>query len=304
MIKTSYITPLLCLLIAPLLLGIINRVKAYFAGRRGRPLLQAYFDISKLLRKGIVYGKTTSAVFRFAPAAVLAGALLASFLMPWGGISAPASFTGDFILFAYLMGATRFFTVLAALDTGSAFEGMGASREVQLAALGEPTLMLGMLLLAVQTGETSLSEMVRAIQGEGWLNAHASFALLIVAWMILLLTENSRIPVDDPNTHLELTMIHEVMVLDTGGPELGLMTLAASVKLFLFSGLVANLLVPFHPQSPALQIAVFLSGVVITSAAVGVVESVMARLRLVRVPKLLIGSTAMVATALVMKLAS
>ncbi len=299
----SLLLPAFALLLSPLLFGVINRVKAKFAGRRGKPLLQAYFDVAKLLRKGVVYGKTTGPVFRFAPAAVLAAAVLAVLMLPWGDIPAPAAFPGDFVLLAYLLGVTRFFTVLAALDTGSAFEGMGASREVQFAALGEPTLMLGMLLLAVQTGETSISSMMREIHLETWQTSHAALVLLIIAWMILLLTENSRVPVDDPNTHLELTMIHEVMVLDTGGPELGLMTLASSLKLFLFSGLLSNLLIPVRPSSPLLQAALFLGGVFIVVVAVGIVESIMGRLRLVRIPKLLIGSTVLTATALVMKLA-
>jgi formate hydrogenlyase subunit 4 len=298
------ILPLVAVLLSPLLFGVINRIKALFAGRRGRPLLQLYFDIAKLFKKGAVYGRTTGPVFRLAPAAVLASVALAVLMIPWGGIAAPVSFSGDFILLAYLLGVARFFTVIAALDTGSAFEGMGASREVQFAALGEPSLMLGMLLLAVHTGATSVSDMMRAVQLNSWESSHASLVLLIGAWTILLLTENARIPVDDPNTHLELTMIHEVMILDTGGPELGLMTVASSLKLFVFSALLSNLLIPFRPADPALQGALFIGGVFAIVVAVGVVESVMGRLRLIRVPKLLIGSTVLVATALVMKLAS
>ncbi len=296
--------PFTAFLFAPLLFGVINRVKARFAGRRGKPLLQAYFDIGKLFRKGMVYGRTTSFVFRIAPVSVLAASMSVLFFVPWGNLASPLSFNGDFVLAAYLLGVSRFLTVLAALDTGSAFEGMGASREVQFAAFGEPTMLLGMLLLAAYTGETSLSSIMRSIQVDTWQASNAAFVLLVIAWMILLLTENARIPVDDPNTHLELTMIHEVMVLDTGGPELGIMTLVSAIKLFIFSALISNLIIPVRPESPSLQAAVFIGGVLLTAIAVGIVESVMGRMRLIRLPKLLIGSTVMIATALVMKLAS
>jgi formate hydrogenlyase subunit 4 len=296
--------PLAAFLISPFLFGVINRVKAIFAGRSGRPLLQSYFDIAKLFRKGMVYGRTTGPIFRMAPAAVLSAVTLAVFFIPWGNLEGPLSFGGDFLLVAYLLGVARFLTVLAALDTGSAFEGMGASREVQLAAFGEPTFLLGMLLLAVYTGETSLSGIMRSVQLDAWQTSEAAFVLLVIAWMILLLTENARIPVDDPNTHLELTMIHEVMVLDTGGPELGIMTLASSLKLFIFSALISNLIIPVRPAEPGLQAALFLGGVLLTAVLVGAVESIMGRMRLIRLPKLLIGSTVMIATALVMKLAS
>lgn len=140
----------LALVLSPLLLGVINRTKAVFAGRRGAPLLQPYYDLAKLLRKGAVYSRTTTWVFRFGPVVTLAGLIAVVGLVPLGGIKALAAFPGDLILFAYIMGLGRFFTVLAALDTGSAFEGMGASREVQFSALSEPALLLGLGTLAAQ----------------------------------------------------------------------------------------------------------------------------------------------------------
>lgn len=297
------ITIFTALLLSPLLFGVINRIKAMFAGRKGSPLLQTYFDIIKLMRKGMVYGHTTSPVFHLAPAMVLASVLFALLMIPWGPIPAPISFQGDFVLLAYLLGVSRFFTVLGALDTGSSFEGMGASREVQFAAFGEPTFMLGALLLAIHTGETSLSAMVKEIQLDVTNPTTAAIVLLVAAWMILLLTENSRIPVDDPNTHLELTMIHEVMVLDTGGPLLGIVTYASCLKLWIFSVLIANLLVPQLNAGLVAQSFVFLGGVFFIIITVGVVESVMGRIRLKQIPKLLVGSTALVATALIMTLA-
>jgi len=291
------------LVLSPLLLGVINRVKAMFAGRRGVPLLQCYFDMAKLLRKGMVYGETTTLMFQLGPVLVLVSVLLALLIIPWGPINAPFSFAGDFILLAYLLGISRFFTVLSALDTGSSFEGMGASREVLFAALGEPTFMLGALLLAIFTGEMSLSGMVRELQFDA-LNAHAAaVALLVAAWVMLLLTENSRIPVDDPNTHLELTMIHEVMVLDTGGPLFGIVTYAAAIKLWIFSALVANLLVPVFNAGDFAQAGAFIGVVFLIAVGVGVIESIMGRIRLRQIPKVLVGATALVATALIMTLA-
>jgi formate hydrogenlyase subunit 4 len=298
----SWLLPVTAWLLAPLLGGIINRIKANFGGRRGQPLLQGYYDLIKLMRKGTVYSRTTSPVFRLAPALVAAALLLATMMVPWGTVPAPLAFSGDFILLAYLLGMARFATVMAALDTGSSFEGMGASREVQFAALAEPTFFLGMLLLAIQSGQAGLSEIVARIDTAAWQSAPAILFMLVCAWMVLLLAENARIPVDDPNTHLELTMIHEVMILDHGGPDLGLMTYAAALKLWLFSTLLANLIVPLRPAAPWQQMVIVLAGTLLMAVVVGVVESVMARLRLMHIPKLLIGSGVLVGTALIMKL--
>jgi formate hydrogenlyase subunit 4 len=300
----SFLMPLSAWLMAPLLGGIINRIKAFFAGRRGQPLLQGYHDLAKLLQKRPVYSRSTSTVFRMAPALVLSALVLATAMIPWGRLPAPLSFSGDFILLGYLLGMARFAMVLAALDTGSSFEGMGASREVQFAALCEPTFFLGLLLLVIQSGRAGLSDIAAGIGSETWRSAPALLFLLVCAWMVLLLAENARIPVDDPNTHLELTMIHEVMILDHSGPDLGIMLYAASLKLWLFSALLANLVLPWRPHNPWLQMGLFLLAMVLVAGVVGVAESVMARMRLVRVGKLLIGSAALVATALIMKLVS
>ena len=298
----SWTLPLAAWLTAPFLAGVINRIKALFAGRRGQPLLQGYYDLAKLLRKGAVYSRTTSPVLRLAPALILAAMLLATCLIPWGGRRAPLAFSGDFILLAYLLGMVRFATVLAALDTGSSFEGMGASREVQFAALAEPTFFLGMLLLVIQSGRAGLSDMAGAIDLAAWRSAPATLFLLTCAWMVLLLAENARIPVDDPNTHLELTMIHEVMILDVSGPDLGLIQYAAALKLWLFSALITNLSLPLRPENAWLQMGLFAGGTLLVAAVVGVIESVMARLRLLLVPKLLVSSGALIGTAIIMRL--
>jgi formate hydrogenlyase subunit 4 len=298
----SWTLPLAAWMTAPLLSGVINRIKALFAGRRGQPLLQGYYDLAKLLCKGAVYSRTTSAVFRLGPALILTAMLLATCLIPWGGRRAPLAFTGDFILLAYLLGMARFATVMVALDTGSSFEGMGASRELQFAALAEPTFFLGMLLLVIQSGTAGLSDMAGAVDITAWRSAPATLFLLVCAWMVLLLAENARIPVDDPNTHLELTMIHEVMILDSSGPDLGMIQYAAALKLWLFSALITNLTLPMRPENAWLQMALFTGGTLVVAAMVGVIESVMARLRLVLVPKLLISSGALIGTALIMRL--
>ncbi len=300
---TMWIGPLCGLLLAPLLPGVINRVKAVFAGRHGQPILQGYHDLFKLVRKGVVYSETSGGVFRFAPYLTLSAVILALFLMPMSGIRAPLSFQGDFLLLVYLLGIARFAMVLAALDTGSSFEGMGASREVQFSALAEPCLLVGLLFLSAHSGRVGLSDILSRITAGSWQDMPAMLALLGSAWFILLLAENARIPVDDPNTHLELTMIHEVMILDTSGPDFGAMLYAAALKLWIFGALLLNLILPLGPPSPWIQILFFMIGMLVIAAIVGVVESIMARLRLLMVPKLLIGATALVTTALIMKMA-
>ncbi|MCU0916145.1 MAG: NADH-quinone oxidoreductase subunit H [Planctomycetes bacterium] len=294
--------PLAAWILAPLMLGIINRVKAFFAGRRGPSVWQLYYDLFKLLRKASVYSRSTSPVIRVGPAVVLACMILATLLLPWGGLAAPTTFTGDIILLAYLLGLARFATVLAALDTGSSFEGMGASREVQFAALAEPSFFLGMLVLVLHFGFSGLSNMVAGISLETWQTSGVLLILVACSWFVLLLAENCRIPVDDPNTHLELTMIHEVMVLDYGGPDLAYVLYAASLKMWIFAALVVNLLVPMRSLAPWLQAPVFLAGIVLVMVLVGIVESIVARLRLQQVPKILIGSALLSLIALIVRL--
>jgi formate hydrogenlyase subunit 4 len=277
------------LTLPPLLLGIINKTKAAVAGRVGPPLLQAYYDIAKLLRKGSVLSTTTTWIFRASPVVGIATALLASLLVPLGNHAAPVSFTGDLILFAYLFGLARFFTVCAALDTGSAFEGMGGAREVTFSCLAEPALFLGLLVLVKRSASLTLSTMLGdALPGE-WRGAAAPLLLVLVSLFVVLLAENCRIPVDDPNTHLELTMIHEVMVLDHSGPAFGMILYGAALKLFVLGALVVRLGIPFTGD-PWVGWGVFVLGMGILSVIVGVVESVMARLRLRQVPSLLVGA--------------
>src|SRR6266568_4813532 len=237
---------LLAIGLPPLLLGVIAKTKALFAGRVGPPVLQPYYDLIKLFQKGSVFSTTTTWVFRAGPVVGLVTAALAALLIPLSGSIAPVTFPGDLILLAYLLGLGRFFTASAALDTGSAFEGMGAAREVTFACLAEPAFFLGLLVLAKLSGTLHLAGMLGSSLGSHWPTAGASLALLLLSWFIVLLVENSRIPFDDPNTHLELTMIHEVMVLDHSGPALGMILYGAAMKLFVFGALVLGVLVPLR----------------------------------------------------------
>ena len=288
------------LALPPLLLGVIAKTKAAFAGRTGPPVLQPYYDLAKLLRKGSVVSTTTTWVFRAGPVVGVAAPLAASFLVPFGRQPAPVSFAGDLILFAYLFGLARFFLASAALDTGSAFEGMGAAREVSFSCLAEPALFFGLLVVAKISGSLSLSPMLSAPWASGWMTAGAPLVLVVASWFMVLLVENSRIPFDDPNTHLELTMIHEVMVLDHGGPAFGLVLYGAAMKLFVLGALVVSLVIPFSASSPALDWLAFVAGMLLLAVVIGIVESVMARLKLVRVPQLLITACLLSAFGLVL----
>jgi formate hydrogenlyase subunit 4 len=281
---------IMILILPPLMLGVITKTKAAFAGRVGAPLLQPYYDLIKLFRKGSVFSRTTTWVFRAGPVVGVATALLAAALIPIGGRSALVAFDGDFLVLAYLLGLARFFTMAAALDTGSAFEGMGAAREATYACLAEPAFVLGLLALARASGSLSLSTMLGSSMQLAWTRAGASFVLVAVALFIVLLAENSRIPVDDPNTHLELTMIHEVMVLDHGGPALGLILYGASVKLFVFAAVIARLIVPLGSGPAWAMWGIAVAAVLAIAIVIGVVESTMARLRLTHIPSLLVAA--------------
>lgn len=283
-------TVALAFVLPPLLLGTINKTKALFAGRSGPPLLQPYYDLVKLLRKETVFSTTATWIFLTGPAAGLAAAVLAVLMIPLPGGGAAISFVGDFLVLTLLLGLGRFFTALAALDTGSAFEGMGAAREMTFACLAEPALLLGFLVLARLSGSLQLSCMLGGSLAAHWTSAGATLALVLLSWFIVLLAENSRLPFDDPNTHLELTMIHEVMVLDHSGPALGMIGYAASLKLFVFAALIVRLAAPLHSGQPWLDGAVFTAGLLGVAVSVGVVESVMARLRMPQSPILLLAA--------------
>ncbi len=291
------------LLLAPILPGIINKVKAFFAGKKGPPVLQLYFDVFKLLRKSATYSQTSTAVTRLAPFVIFFSTLAAGLLVPVFLRSAICSFSGDVILMAYLLGIGRFFMVIAALDRGSAFEGMGASREVLYSALAEPAFFCGLLVLVNETGSLSVSDIFSGLSFDLWRQNPAIMLLIAVSWMIVLLTENARIPVDDPNTHLELTMIHEVMILDYSSKDLALIEYASAYKLWLFSSLLSGLIINAGDLPAMAHVPAFILGMLFVTVVIGVVESTIARLRLIHVPKFIVGSGALAIIALILKIA-
>lgn len=290
----------LVLAMPPLILGVIGKTKAAFAGRAGAPFLQPYYDLSRLMRKGVVLSDTATWIFRAGPVITLAATLFAALLVPLGKHPAPISFEGDMILFAYLFALGRFFTTVAALDTGSAFEGMGAAREVTFSCLAEPTLFFALITLTRLSGTMSLTPMLHHVTLSTWMATGASLLLMLAGLFVVLLAENCRIPFDDPNTHLELTMIHEVMVLDHSGPYFGCILYGAALKLYLFGALFVNIAVPFSLGNAFLDWGIFACAMLALAVAIGVVESVMARLRLIRVPQLLVAAMILTAFSLVL----
>jgi Formate hydrogenlyase subunit 4 len=288
------------LLLCPLLPGIINRVKAKAGGRRGPPLLQRYYDIFKLARKDLVYSETATWLFRACPVAVLGAGLAAACLTPMGGGAALISFHGDFLIWAGAFTLARAVMVLAALDVGSSFEGMGGSREAWFAVLAEPALFLAMATLAVISGDLSLSGFFLSLTPEVTAKYFMAMLFAGIALLLVALAENSRIPVDDPATHLELTMIHEVMVLDHSGPDLALIEYGSALKLWVMGALAVGTMVPVGIGSAWLDGTVFLGGMAVYAVVIGCVESGMARLRLVRVPQFLVGAAVLSAIALIL----
>lgn len=290
----------LALLMPPLLIGVINRVKARLAGRQGAPFLQPYYELARLWRKGTVFSRTTSWVFRAGPLVTLSATAVAALLVPFGGHSSPIAFGGDLLLFAYLFGLARFFTTIAALDTGSAFEGMGAAREVTFGCLTEPVLFLVLVALARESGSLSLNDILSHASGKMWPGDAAALLLMVAALFILLLAENCRIPFDDPTTHLELTMIHEVMVLDHSGPAFGAILYGAALKLFILGALALHVALPFGASDGLAGWGIFICCMLLLAVGVGIVESVMARLRLLQAPRLLIAAASLAAFALLL----
>ena len=270
----------LWLLLAPLLPGIVNKVKAWVAGRRGPPVLQLYYDLARLWRKGVVLSTLASPGFLAAPAVGWVAVVGAAVLLPLGPAGATLGFRGDVLLLIYLLALARFCTVWAALETGSAFEGMGSVREVSYAVLTEAAILAAVLSLCVHNRGLALAEILAPSAGAG-------ATLLAAGLFTVLLAENCRVPFDDPNTHLELTMIHEAMILDHSGPPLAAILHGASVKLLLFSVLLVQAVLPIGAFAPLAGIGVLVGGVLVTTVGVGLVESLLARFAFKQVPFLL-----------------
>ncbi len=275
---------LLALLLLPIvMLGLVNRVKSIWAGRRGPRVLQPWHDMRRLLRKRPVYSSVSTEIFRLGPVVAVATGLVAGMLAPLLGAASPLAFANDFVVFAYVLALGRVFLMLAALDVGSAFEGMGAAREATYGALIEPALFLILGTLVMATGGASFAALLT--WGDLGPFALAIKALCFVALMVLLQIEAARIPVDDPMTHLELTMIHEVMVLDHSGPDLAMLQYAAGLKLTICAALIATLCNPVSwATQPWLAAGVALGLTLAVAVLVGTIESLIARLRMRTIP--------------------
>ncbi|MDE2484178.1 MAG: NADH-quinone oxidoreductase subunit H [candidate division NC10 bacterium] len=290
---------------APLLVGLVRRVKARLQGRRGAGVLQPYADLRKLLAKEAVVSETTSWIFRFTPYLLAATMLLSALLVPLLTTHTPLGFLGNIIVLMYLFLLGTFFLALAGLDAGSAFGGMGSSREMAVAALAEPTVMIAIFAIALRAGNTGLDEIVRRGASDSLLLLTPGHLLAFMAFFIVALAETGRLPVDNPATHLELTMIHEAMVLEYSGRHLMLIEWAAGMKLLIFLALLSNLFLPWGVAltvTPfALAVAFVALIVKVGALAVGVaaLETAVAKLRLFRLPALLSGSFALALLAVI-----
>jgi len=259
------------------LVGLVNRSKSWWAGRKGPRLLQSAYDLWRLLGKRPIISTVASPLFRMSAYVVLVCGLAAASMVPMLGQFAPVQFSHDFIVVAYTLGLARIALMISAMDVGSAFEGMGAAREASFSTYAEPALFLLIGAAGAATGMTSFADLI------GHLHSTPYFPVivlpLVLALLILLQTEAARVPVDDPLTHLELTMIHEVMILDHSGPELAAMQYAAALKMTLYAGLIAALINPVDPQvAPVAAIGVSLGLMLLVALLVGCIESLTARL--------------------------
>jgi len=284
---------LLVLLLAPLFTGFVRKVKARLLRRRGPPLTQPYFDLIRLMRKDVVLADSASWLFRVTPYLVFAVTWVAASLIPTFRTGLLFSWSADLIAIAALIGSGRFFLALAGMDVGTSFGGIGSSREVMIATLAEPALIMIVFTLALIAGSTQLST-IADIMLSGGMGLRVSLGMALIALLIVAIAENGRIPVDNPATHLELTMVHEAMVLEYSGRHLALIELAASVKLLLYISLIACVFVPWGLAPAGAPLHVHLIGVPVYAAklAVGgvllaVFETMVAKMRVFRVPEFL-----------------
>lgn len=257
--------------------GIIIRTKSIASGRKGPGILQPVKDVIRLFKKGAVYSKTTSFVFQVAPSIYFASVIMAIMVIPLGEYKGIISFEGDFVFFAYVLGVGKFFSIISALDTGSSFEGMGASREALFSMFAEPAFFILMGSLALLTGHTSFQQIFFSLH----FGSYISYILGVLATFVLVMitmVENSRMPIDDPKTHLELTMVHEVMILDNSGFDLGVILYATNLKFAMYGALIANLFMGSFPLY--LTIPIFFGVQVLFAIAVGLIESFTARFRM------------------------
>lgn len=282
------------ILLAPLVNGVIKKIKAFSQKRKGPPVLQLYYDIYKLLKKDTVVSETASWIFKVAPYITITTALAAALFIPVSTLFKPLSFAGDVIMAVYVLAMGRFFMTLAGLDTGSTFGGMGSSREMMISSLIEPSLLVSLFTIGLIAGSTSVYEMMKYSAGIGFPLMQPVYILVCASIFIILFAETARIPVDDPATHLELTMVHEAMILEYSGRHLALMELGASLKQLILITLIANLFLPLDGLIPAgsaalalaVSILLYIGKVLVVAVVVGVVEIGTVKLRLFSVPNL------------------
>lgn len=282
------ISLILILVASIFFVGLVNRVRSLMAGRKGPGILQPVKDVIRLFKKGAVVSETTSIIFQIAPSIYFASVLMAILVIPLGSFRGIISFEGDFVFFAYVLALGKFFNIISAMDTGSSFEGMGAAREALYSMLVEPAFFILMGSLALLTGHTSFLEIFSAIQ----FGPYISYALGGLATFILIMIamiENSRMPVDDPRTHLELTMIHEVMILDNSGFDLGLILYATNLKFAMYGALIANFFISGFEWY--LMIPAFMAVQALFAVAVGLLESFSARYRMKHNPQFIFALT-------------
>ena len=290
------VQPLLAVALAPGLVGFIRWLKAQLQGRRGAPPWQPYFELRKLFGKEAVVSHTASWIFRATPFVVFGTSALVASLVPLVLVPASPLVAGDLFAAVYLLLLGTFFLALAGLDTGSAFGGMGASREMTVVALTEPTVALSIVALALNAGSTNFSQIVGRTIGEPAAAFGPGHLLAFAALFVVTLAETGRLPVDNPSTHLELTMIHEAMVLEYSGPYLALIEWGSALKLLVFLALAANLFIPWGlafslaPIALATGLATFIVKLGVLAIAIAVLETRVAKLRLFRVPELLSAS--------------
>jgi formate hydrogenlyase subunit 4 len=281
----SFLLFLIAVFTAPFFSGIILKTKAFFAGKQGPSVFIPYYTLIKLFGKGSVYSKSTTYIFKLSPMMSLTIGLLILLFFPFAGHPSVMSFNGDILVIVYFLALGRFFTILAALDTASPFEGMGAAREAYFSIIAEATLFMILLLFYLINKDLNLSSFF--IQEKSiylWKVAGASLVFIIVSLFMLLLAENSRVPVDDPATHLELTMIHEVMILDHSGPDLALIELGASLKLLFYASFIARLVFPFDCGHILFNSFFFFMTVSIVYIVIGITESITARFKMPNIP--------------------
>jgi formate hydrogenlyase subunit 4 len=281
--RTILLNLVLMVFLPFLFVGTISRIKFIWAGRKGAPLLQPFYDFLKLLKKGEVLSQTSTSIFEYAPIVSLGTVFAAGLLVPMAGGFAIAGFEGDFIVFAYLLALGKFLSILGAIDTGSSFEGMGASREATFSALVEPAFFIIMAASIAASGSGSFSG-INASVSSGQEGGILVAAMAACALLIMMLTEGCRVPVDDPTTHLELTMIHEVMVLDYSGRGMALIKYTAALKMVLICSLLANFLIPASTDFLASSL-IYVGILAAVAVLIGCLESLMARMRMSHIPQ-------------------